>query len=142
MKYIYDPLTNAFYPLIMKADYEVVGIWPESGVEMDEDAFVEFQSPPIGKIRVAGGNGYPKWSDAPPPTNEQLAIEMEAKKQGLINQANEYINCRQWPGKIALGRLKENEKEQYNRWLDYLDALEEIDVVSPTDIRWPAKPNE
>ncbi|CCK00789.1 hypothetical protein BN128_173 [Cronobacter sakazakii 696] len=38
--------------------------------------------------------------------------------------------------------MKENEKEQYNRWLDYLDALEEIDVVSPTDIRWPAKPNE
>lgn len=65
MKYIYDSLTNSFYPLTMKDDYTLVGMWPEKGVEVDEDTFVEFQNPPVGKIRVAGEDGYPTWGDTP-----------------------------------------------------------------------------
>ncbi|STP21007.1 tail fiber assembly protein [Escherichia coli] len=46
----------------------------------------------------------------------------------MINQVNEYINSKQWPGKAAIGRLKGEELAQYNLWLDYLDALELVDT--------------
>ncbi|EDM2693909.1 tail fiber assembly protein, partial [Salmonella enterica subsp. enterica serovar Typhimurium] len=43
-----------------------------------------------------------------------------------------------WPGKSVLGRLKDDELTQYNLWLDYLDALEAVDVSSAPDIVWPS----
>ncbi|MCQ8985445.1 tail fiber assembly protein, partial [Escherichia albertii] len=60
------------------------------------------------------------------------------EKQQLINQVNEYINSKQWSGKAAIGRLKGEELVQYNLWLDYLDALEAVDVSSAPDIVWPS----
>ncbi|EIC3833300.1 tail fiber assembly protein [Escherichia coli] len=64
----------------------------------------------------------------------------ETEKKAHIYQANTYINSKQWPGKAAMGRLKDTEKEQYNLWLDYLDALEAVDTASAPDINWPAAP--
>ena len=36
--------------------------------------------------------------------------------------------------KAAIGRLKGEELVQYNLWLDYLDALELVDISSAPDI--------
>ncbi|EPK5175111.1 MULTISPECIES: tail fiber assembly protein [Citrobacter freundii complex] len=141
MKYIYDAKTNAFYPVELKDSYLDKGLWPESGVEIDEETFAEFQAPPPGKVRVAGGDGYPAWATIPPPTHKEQVAMADAHKQSLIDQANEYINSKQWPGKAAMGRLKDTEKEQYNAWLDYLDALEAMDTSIAPDINWPALPN-
>ncbi|EOZ9308370.1 tail fiber assembly protein, partial [Citrobacter freundii] len=30
----------------------------------------------------------------------------------------------------------------YNLWLDYLDALEAVDISSAPDIEWPTPPGE
>ena len=62
------------------------------------------------------------------------------EKSRLIQQANDYINSKQWPGKAAMGRLKDAEKVQYNAWLDYLDALEAVDTSTAPDIAWPTPP--
>ncbi|MCZ5325675.1 tail fiber assembly protein [Escherichia coli] len=62
------------------------------------------------------------------------------EKGKLINEANEHMNSRQWPGKAAIGRLKGEELAQYNLWLDYLDALELVDTSSAPDIEWPTPP--
>ncbi|WP_162733420.1 tail fiber assembly protein, partial [Escherichia coli] len=83
-------------------------------------------------------DGMPAWIDIPPPTHEEQIAAAELKKQQLINQVNEYINSKQWPGKSVLGRLKDDELTQYNLWLDYLDALEAVDVSSAPDIVWPS----
>lgn len=64
----------------------------------------------------------------------------DTEKNSRIDQANDYINSKQWPGKAALGRLKDEEKEQYNLWLDYHDALEVVDTSSAPDINWPESP--
>ncbi|TBR63992.1 tail fiber assembly protein, partial [Escherichia sp. E1S7] len=64
----------------------------------------------------------------------------ETEKQTHIYQTNTYINSKQWPGKAAMGRLKDTEKEQYNLWLDYLDALEAVDILNAPDINWPVTP--
>lgn len=140
MKYIYDAKTNAFYPIELKDSYLGNGLWPESGVEIDEETFAEFQNPPTRKVRVAGGDGYPAWADIPPPTHEEQVAMADATKQSLIDQANEHINNKQWPGKAAMGRLKDSEKSQYNAWLDYLDALAAVDTSTASDIIWPVKP--
>ncbi|EMV2777266.1 tail fiber assembly protein, partial [Escherichia coli] len=63
-----------------------------------------------------------------------------AQKQNLIDNANEYMNSKQWPGKAAIGRLKGDELAQYNLWLDYLDALELVDTSGAPDIEWPTPP--
>lgn len=75
----------------------------------------------------------------PEKSKEELVIEAENQKQILINYANDYINSKQWPGKAAIGRLKDAELEQYNLWLDYLDALEAIDTTKAPNVIWPDK---
>lgn len=44
------------------------------------------------------------------------------------------MSGKQWPCKIAIGRLEDEELEQYNLWLDYLGALESVDTSSAPDI--------
>ena len=139
-KYLYSAETNAFYPLVKKSDYEAVGMWPEKGVEIDEDLFVLFQSPPLGKIRVGGADGMPVWADIPPLTQEEIIAKAIAIKNFRISEANSYINERQWPGKAVLGRLSDDEKRQYGQWLDYLDELEAVNASAVNDIIWPSQP--
>ncbi|WP_112872552.1 tail fiber assembly protein [Escherichia coli] len=109
---------------------------------MDEVIFREYfyDTPPEGKYRCVGEDGLPAWADIPPPTREEQIASAETKKQQLINQANDYMNSRQWVGKAAIGRLKGEELAQYNLWLDYLDALELVDTSSAPDIEWPTPP--
>lgn len=72
---------------------------------------------------------------------KQDALNVAAEeKQQLIDQANDYMNGKQWPGKAAIGRLKGEELELYGLWLDYLDALEMVDTTSAPDIDWPILP--
>lgn len=74
-------------------------------------------------------------------TAKESAISAaENKKRLLINEATEYVNSKQWPGKAAIGRLKGDELVQYNLWLDYLDELEAVDTSSAPDINWPVPP--
>ena len=84
-----------------------------------------------GRVAVFTGKG---WS------HEELIEITESERQLLINQANEYMNSKQWPGKAAIGRLKGEELAQYNLWLDYLDALELVDTSGAPDIEWPTPP--
>lgn len=142
MNYIYSATTNSFYPLEMKEDYTQADSWPDDAVEVDEQVYIEFSGlPPEGKIRIAGENGFPAWSEIPPPTHEEQITAAEQEKQQLINQANDYMNSKQWPGKAAIGRLNGEELAQYNLWLDYLDALEMVDTSSAPDIEWPTPPS-
>ena len=106
----------------------------------------------IGGIRngfttAAPVTPYDKWNGSQWVTDAdvQHAADVAAadtEKNSRIDQTNDYINSKQWPGKAALGRLKDSEKVQYNMWLDYLDALEAVDTSSAPDINWPESPEE
>ena len=141
MKYLY--VDNLAYPYALQSVYAAKGQWPEGkGVDIDEVIFREYfyDTPPEGKYRCVGEDGLPEWADIPPPTREEQIASAETKKQQLINQANEYINSKQWPGKASIGRLKGEELAQYNLWLGYLDALELVDTSGAPDIEWPTPP--
>ncbi|OUE50277.1 tail fiber assembly protein [Citrobacter amalonaticus] len=64
----------------------------------------------------------------------------ELQRQSLIDEANNYMNNKQWPGKAAMGRLKGEDANNYNTWLDYLDSLELTDISNAPEIEWPEKP--
>ncbi|HCR1927284.1 TPA: tail fiber assembly protein [Enterobacter roggenkampii] len=65
---------------------------------------------------------------------------LEHDKDRRIQAANDHINNKQWPSKLSLGRLSNEERAQFNAWLDYLDALEAIDTSTAPDISWPTAP--
>ncbi|BCU55310.1 tail fiber assembly protein [Enterobacter kobei] len=139
--YKYDPITNAFYPYSMKDSYIATGSWPDDGVDVTEDIYNEFSNqPPTGKVRITDDNGMPDWGDVPPLTHEELIQQAATKKQQLIEQANDYMGRKQWPGKAAIGRLKGDELNQYNLWLDYLDELDAVITADPLEIMWPVSP--
>lgn len=74
----------------------------------------------------------------PPPTKQQLIEQAEAQKQYLIAEVNAETQMLQT--KLALKRIKADELELLNAWLDYLDLLEAVDTSTAPDIDWPVKP--
>lgn len=141
MKYLY--IDNLAYPYALQSVYAAKGQWPEGkGVDIDEAIFREYfhDTPPEGKRRITAGDGMPAWADVPPPTHDEQVAVAEQKKQALINQANDYMNSKQWPGKAAIGRLSGDELAQYNAWLDYHSELEAVDTSTAPEITWPEQP--
>ena len=101
---------------------------------------------PENTTTIAPLTPYDKWDGEKwvTDTDAQHAADVkaaDAEKQSKIELANEFMNSKQWPGKAAMGRLNDVEKEQYNAWLDYLDALELVDTSSAPDIEWPEEPD-
>ncbi|MGY3307535.1 hypothetical protein ACVW06_000560 [Pantoea ananatis] len=141
MNYLYSAKANAFFPMVMQENYEAAGTWPEDGKEVTEEVFNRFAiQPPAGKVMTADKKGMPVWADLPPLTpDEALAIAV-IEQQNRIQDANVFMNNRQWPGKAAIGRLKGEDLKQYNTWLDYLDTLYTTDTTRAPDISWPEKP--
>ncbi|WP_250215244.1 tail fiber assembly protein [Escherichia coli] len=141
MMIVFSRKTNAFYLEENKENYQSEGTWPDDVIKISFEVFSEFSgTPPEGMIRMVGKDGLPEWQPIPPLTKEQLAVLAEEAKQNRIATANDYMNSKQWPGKAAIGRLNGGELEQYNLWLDYLDALDVVDISSAPDINWPATP--
>lgn len=113
----------------------------------DEITIAEMGEYPENTTTIAPLTPYDKWNGEKWVTDTvaQHAADIataDADKQARIDQANNYMDSKQWPGKAALGRLTDTEKEQYNQWLDYLDELEAIDTSSAPDVEWPACPEE
>ncbi|MGD8163417.1 tail fiber assembly protein [Pantoea sp. FN0307] len=121
--------------------YENAGTLPGDIIEVDNKVARRFMADAQpGKVIGIDDSGFPIWIDAPPPSQEEAIRSNAIKRQVYISQANEYINNKQWPGKAVMGRLTSQEKESYNLWLDYLDALEVIDTSSTLVINWPVPP--
>lgn len=86
---------------------------------------------------------FPKWDGKRWITDKVAKMENDiaeagAKKQYLIAEVNTETQILQT--KLALGRIKDDEKARLNTWLDYLDELEAVDVSTAPDIIWPVKP--
>ncbi|MCU6275754.1 tail fiber assembly protein [Morganella morganii] len=134
--YIYSANNNAFFPTSFIDAYSDFDL--SDAVEVEDSVYLEFINPPDGMIRVPGDDGLPAWSKIPPPTKEQLIEQAEAEKQRRI--AEVHTETQMLQTKLALGRIKDDEKARLNAWLDYLDELEAVDVSTAPDIIWPVKP--
>lgn len=66
MSYVYSPSKNAFYPKSLQSTYVSAGTWPDDEIAVSDEVFTQYtDTPPIGKIRMAGDNGLPEWGDTP-----------------------------------------------------------------------------
>lgn len=124
-------------------DTAITSVIPDTAVEISDEQYeMLLAGQENGEIISADSNGMPVLVEPPPPTHEEVVAAAENEKKNRIDQANEYMNSKQWPGKAAMGRLTDEDRAQYNAWLDYLDELEAVDPSAAPDINWPKKPEE
>ena len=129
------------YALIKNGVVENVVIWDENGNIFDDYTVVNLEGLTAGIGWTYDGEKF----SAPPepePTHDELVQKAEILKQALISDANNYIDSNQWPSKLALGRLSDVDKQSFNEWLDYLDALEAVDISAAPDVNWPSRPEK
>lgn len=136
--FIYSAKDNAIYPVALKQIYVDAGTWPDDGVPITDAMADDFSKRPADKFMVTGEDGLPTWEMEPPLTKEQLIALAETEKLRLI--AEVHTETEMLRAKLALGRIKDNEKARLNAWLDYLDELEAVDVSTAPIIIWPVKP--
>ncbi|WP_395304461.1 tail fiber assembly protein [Enterobacter sp. ECC-019] len=141
-KYYFSASNKAIYTDALYDAYVESNSWPIDAVEISAEVAQTYHpsNQPVNKVLGSDIDGLPVWKDIPPPTQQELIAGADAEKQSRIDQANEYMNSKQWPGKAVMGRLNDTEKAQYNLWLDYLDVLEMVDTSTAPDIAWPEKP--
>lgn len=98
---------------------------------------------PEGVTTVTPDVEFPKWNGKKWVTDKAAKKESdieaaEIQKQYLIAEVNTETQMLQT--KLALKRIKPDELELLNAWLDYLDLLEAVDTSLAPDIGWPQKP--
>ena len=134
--YIYSANNNAFFPtsfIDAYSDFDLSDV-----VEVEDSVYLEFITPPVGKIRIAGGDGFPAWGDIPPPTKEQLAEQAEEKKQRLMAEAT--VSMAPLQDADDIGEAIDDELSQLKAWKKYRVMLNRIDTSTAPDIDWPQKP--
>ncbi|EOI3569365.1 tail fiber assembly protein [Cronobacter dublinensis] len=100
---------------------------------------------PAGTTRVAPSTSFDVWNGGAWVTDEEArraaaVEEAKAMKARLRSAANEIISQQQWPSRLTLGRLNEQEKAAFTVWLDYLEALDATETSYAPDIAWPEPP--
>lgn len=137
-KYLYDARTNAFYPLSLESEYQASGLWPAAGVMVDEKVFTQYQSPPSGKVRIAGKDGYPAWGDIQPPSQEEHVAAAKYHKAALLAEASAVITP--LADASAGGYIDDADQPRLAAWQRYRYELTKVDISTAPDITWPVKP--
>lgn len=72
-------------------------------------------------------------------TPEDPVQAATALRDTLVDEAVQYVDSKQYQGKAVRNKLTEAEGEQYDLILDYINALEALDLTVE-EIEWPKKP--
>lgn len=141
MSYIFSATDNAFYPLSMRQQYSDAGTWPENGIQVSDDIFNEFTATPEpGKMRIAGSDGLPAWSDIPPPSHEELIAIAEQVSRQLLTQADAVML--DWRTELMLGEISDANRAKLSVWIAYKNEVKAVDVTSdPEHVSWPVPPD-
>ncbi|WP_165431833.1 tail fiber assembly protein [Atlantibacter hermannii] len=130
------------YAIIENGVVTNIVMW-DGQVEGEANPFEGLKLIQVNDEQIGIGYTVKKGNFQPPlPSKEQLVTQAMENKQHLIESVSQYVNNKQWPSKLALGRLNNEEKEAFNKWLDYLDELTKIDPSSSPDIEWPKEPQQ
>lgn len=73
-----------------------------------------------------------------PPTHEELVMQAEWERQTVLANAN--TTFYQWQTTLLMKRANDDEKIMLQDWLDYLTALNRLDIGKAPDIEWPVEP--
>lgn len=123
--YLYSASTNSFYPISMRKDYEKAGTLPNNLIEVNDDVFNEFSQNKDGFYRSSNESGYPTWVEIPPPTQQEIDAEKEAKNITFLS----YEINRTETKLTQLYRLRDRNKASES----HLSQIEELEDYS-TDL--------
>ncbi|HIE7558563.1 TPA: tail fiber assembly protein [Citrobacter amalonaticus] len=134
MNYLFSPKNLTFYAQEYIGRYHEI---PTDAVEISDEVFSVYSGiPPEGKI-LSSVNGMPAWSDAQPPTQEELTVENELIKNSLRVKADAEISWRQ--DAVDAGIATEEETAALAEWKKYRVLLMRVDTAKPV---WPTPPGE
>lgn len=137
--YYYSASNNAFYPDVLRDEYEQAGSWPNDLLEIsDGDYNALFDGQSAGKVITAGDDGHPVLTDPPPPTKDQLVAQATALVKSLMAQATAAIAPLQYA--VDLEMATEEEQTRLRKWKKYLVLLSRVDTSRAPDIDLPVKP--
>ncbi|MCC8379142.1 tail fiber assembly protein [Xenorhabdus sp. PB30.3] len=69
---------------------------------------------------------------------KEAQLDAEKFKKSLISDAQKNMQLLQT--KLLMGRISETERKKLNQWLDYVEAVEVLDISAVSDIQWPEHP--
>jgi hypothetical protein len=128
------------YALVKDGVVENLVSWNGEGELFSEFVTVELNDDSVASV----GWSYDGKEFMPPPepekTHAELVIEADAEKQSRLDYASSKIVV--WQTKLLMGRkLTTDETASLNAWMDYIDALEAVDVSTAQRIEWPEIPS-
>lgn len=95
------------------------------------------QQAPDGKV-LGSKKGRPVWIDAPKPTNEELIMLAESRKQTLMAEATAAIAPLQ--DAVDLGMATTEEESALKEWKKYRVMLNRVDTSLGAAVVWPTPP--
>lgn len=126
----FSPSQNIFLNPLWRDSYVAAGTWPADAVEVTDAVFMEFGigQPPEGKIRGVE-NGRPVWVDAPPPSDNDLALGVRMQRDALL-RASDWTQATDVPETTA------------KPWREYRNLLRNVPQQSgfPQNVTWPDQP--
>ena len=137
--YFYSAINNAFYPDVLRDEYELAGSWPNDLVEISNDAYdALFAGQSDGKVISPGDDGHPTLIDPPPLTDEQLVAQANALVKSLMAYATSAIAPLQYA--VDLEMATAEEQTRLKKWKKYLVLMSRVDTSKAPDIDLPEKP--
>lgn len=135
--YKWSSKNNSFFPNEMISEYIENGWDLDDAIDVSDDVYARFQSPPLGKIRSTDSEGMPCWIDVPDPTHDELLAMAEQRKLRHISEANLFIAPLQYA--VDLEIVTTQEVEKLNDWKKYRILLNRIDTSTAPNIIWPSQ---
>lgn len=136
INFYYSAATNAFYPVVLKADYDAAGTWPDDAQALSDRWYqylIAGQSE--GKNIIPNEYSQPILSEPPAPSPEELNARALTQKTRLMAQATAAIATLQ--DAVELEIATEDETAALSAWKKYRVLLSRINPEDAPDIVWP-----
>ncbi|WP_216657704.1 tail fiber assembly protein [Gluconacetobacter entanii] len=127
--YYFSASNNAFYPVVLQAQYEAAGTWPTDAVAVADAVFETYgcSTPPAGQVRGAASDGTPTWV-----TETPRVIPLTTQAASALAQAQQTV----WAEYGSLGQAVPA------AWVTYQTALRAIvNGTDTTSTTLPAAPS-
>lgn len=139
--YFYSAKNNAFYPDVLRDEYEEAGSWPDDLVEISDELYdAQFAGQSDGKVITPGDDGRPVLTDPAPPTDEELIAQANSRIKSLMAYATSAIGPLQ--DAEDLGIQTDDEAELLKAWKKYRVQLNRVDTSRAGAIDWPEAPGD
>ncbi|WP_417633039.1 tail fiber assembly protein [Citrobacter freundii] len=113
--------------------------WPSDAILLtEEETNAYWMIPPPKGQKLGVVKGKPAWVDIPPPSQDELIMAAERKREFLLREAQETISF--WQTELQLGIISDEDKASLIAWMNYIKAVQAVDTSKAPDITWPTPP--